>query len=412
VEIVSTQPELFTTSEGNFFRSFLIGTKPNDANWFVRRETGHDKVKSALERDFAIIPELIQKPISEGGGGHYKGTRDQILKAYADNSHGKIVKLLGPFYYQDSPEDYWYDQITKLSNSRSASVLHSEGQKTWNGYDVSPHIFVNKGSDQKGWEDWELAGLNLVIKGAFGPQAIITKFCDGSETKCFKELAASSLSTNDETIAEILTSHLSKFASTPHSMPDQPPAKPDTGTPDKGLTNKDKTNPTTQPQDHLDAPKVNETVSISKEELDRLKERADAVTDMENERKNEILTKLFEGFEDEKERDKEIKDYAKLDMKTVKMLKLYTEKITPKIQEKIKAELKAEAKDAEKKDDKKDKEKDRSASSSDKKPDIKFHSPNDDGKDKDGESREASVPEIRNQVYLLREKIMRGRQIS
>jgi hypothetical protein len=65
VEIVSTQPELFTTSEGNFFRSFLIGTKPNDANWFVRRETGHDKVKSALERDFAIIPELIQKPISE-----------------------------------------------------------------------------------------------------------------------------------------------------------------------------------------------------------------------------------------------------------------------------------------------------------------------------------------------------------
>jgi len=418
LQIEVKQPEptsTFQTQEGKFFRSFLIGTKPNEAGWYIRRETGHEKVKDFLterKNNFAIIPELIQKPISEGGGGHYKGTREQILKAYEDNSHGKIVKLLGPFYYADSPQDYWYDQITQLNNSRSAAVLHTEGQKTWNGYDVSPHIGVNKGSDKNGWEDWEALGLNLVIRGAFGPQAIITKFCDGSESKCFKDLVASSSNTTDEKIADILTSYISKIASTPHSMPDQPPAKPDTGIPDAGIASKDKTNPTTDSQKHLtDAPKVNETVSISKEELDRLKERADAVTEMENERKQEILTNLFAVFDDEKEREKEIKDYAKLDMKTVKMLKSYTEKLTPKIQEKAKAELKAELKDAEKKDESKDKkaddkkEKERSAS-------IKFHSPNDnskdDEKDKDNE-RSASVPEIRNEVWMLRQKLNKGR---
>lgn len=405
--------ETFENTEGKFFRSFLISTKENDAGWFIRKETGHEKVKSAVGKDFAIIPELIQKPISQGGGGHYKGTRDQILKAYQENSHGKITQLVGPFYYQDNSGDYWYDQITKLSNSRSASVLHSEGQKTWNGYDVSPHIFVNKGSDQTGWEDWEFAGLNLVIRGAFGPQAIITKFCDGSESKCFKDLVASSSSTNDETIAELITSHLTRIASTSHSMPDQPPAKPDTGLPDAGLTNKTKTNtntnPTTEPQNHLDAPKIDEKVTMSKSELDSLKERAEAFTEMENERKQEILIGLFAGF-DEEEQKKEIKEYAKLDMKTVKMLKLYTDKITPKIQDKVKTELKAELKDAEKKDEKKDdnkKKEERSASSLDKEPKIKFHSPNDEGEE--GKDRSASVPEIRNEVYLLREKLLRGR---
>ena len=87
---------IFETPEGRFFRSFLISTKPNDAGWFIRKETGHDNVKNFLKdgrNNFAIIPELIQKPISQGGGGHYKGTREQILKAYADNSHGNNVPI-------------------------------------------------------------------------------------------------------------------------------------------------------------------------------------------------------------------------------------------------------------------------------------------------------------------------------
>lgn len=412
----------FENEDGKFFRSFLISTKDNDAGWFIRKETGHDKVKSALQKNFAIIPELIQKPISQGGGGHYKGTREEILKAYENASHGKIVQLVGPFYYPNS-EDYWYDQITKLSNSRSASVLHNEGQKTWNGYDVSPHIFVNKGNDREGWEDWEFAGLNLVIKGAFGPQAIITKFCNGSESQCFKDLVASSSDICDEKLSALITSHLTRIASTPHNMADQPTAKPEPVPDTGGIVIKDKTNPTTDPQKGLtDAPKVNsqQTVTISQEELDRLKERADAVTEMENERKAEILSGLFSVFDDEKERDKEIRDYSKLDMKTVKMLKLYTEKLTPKLQVKIKAELKAEAKEEEKEDEEngsgeakkakaKEKEKDRSASSLDKEPKKpKFTSPNYDEDD----SRKASVPEIRNEVYLLRQKFLKGRMIE
>jgi hypothetical protein len=426
------QISTFETQDGKFFRSFLIGTKRNDAEWFIRRETGHDKVKSFIDRDFAIIPELIHKPIQQGGGGHIKGTREQILKGYADNSHGKIRELVGPFYYTDSPQDYWYDQITQLSDSRSASVLHREGQKTWNGYDVSPHIFVNKGSDAEGWEDWEGAGLNLVIKGAFGNQSIITKFCDGTKAQCFKDLMASTAKITDESIAELLTSHLSKFASTPHSMPDNQTNKPDSGLPDSGLATKDKnkSNPTVDPQKDLTtAPIIGDKVEVSKEEWDRIRERADAVTEMENERKQEILGGLFAVIDDEKEREKEIKDYAKLDMKTVKMLKLYSEKRDAKLKEIVKAQLKAEAKEEEEKEDEngngekdakkkakekeKEKDKERSASSSghlDKEPKHpKFTSPDYNPEDnKDGE-RHASVPEIRNEVYLLRQKFLKGR---
>jgi len=425
---------IFETPEGRFFRSFLISTKPNDAGWFIRKETGHDNVKNFLKdgrNNFAIIPELIQKPISQGGGGHYKGTREQILKAYADNSHGKIVKLVGPFYYSDSPEDYYYDQITKLSNSRSASVLHNEGQKTWNGYDVSPHIGVNKGSDEEGWIDWEALGLNLVIKGAFGNQAIITKFCNGTESQCFKDLVASSANISDETIAEMLTSHLDKIASTPHSMPDQQQiTKPDSGIPDSGLAGKDKikSNPTVDPQKDLTtAPVIGDKIEVSKEEWDRIRERADAVTEMENERKQEILGGLFSVIDDEKEREKVIKDYSKLDMKTVKMLKLYTETRDARVKEIAKAELKAEQKEEDKEKEKEDetgkkgakdrsKEKDRSASSSghlDKEPTHpKFTSPDYNPEDHNNEKekeRSASVPEIRNEVYLLRQKFLAGR---
>jgi hypothetical protein len=413
----------FENEDGKFFRSFLISTKDNDAGWKIDRKTGHDKVKSFIGKNFAIIPELIQKPISQGGGGHWKGTREEILKAYENASHGKIKELVGPFYYPDSPEDYYYDGITKLSNSRSASVLHNEGQKTWNGYDVSPHIGVNKGKNEI-WEDWEALGLNLVIRGAYGPQAIITKFCSGNESKCFKDLVASSSDICDEKLSALITSHLTRIASTPHSMADQPTAKPEPVPDTGGIVIKDKTNPTTDPQKGLtDAPKLNETVSISKEELDRLKERADAVTEMENERKAEILSGLFSVFDDEKERDKEIRDYSKLDMKTVKMLKLYTEKLTPKLQQKIKAELKAEAKEEEKEDEEngsgndkdakkaKSKEKERSASSLDKEPKKpKFTSPN--YNEDDSTTRQASVPEIRNEVYLLRQKFLRGRQVE
>lgn len=420
----------FENEEGKFFRSFLISTKDNDANWKIERKTGHDKVKSAIQRDFAIIPELIKLPISQGGGGHYKGTREQILKAYADNSHGKIVKLVGPFYYSDSPEDYWYDQITKLSNSRSASVLHSEGQKTWNGYDVSPHIFVNKGKNEV-WEDWEFAGLNLVIKGAFGNQAIITKFCDGTEAKCFKDLVASSTNTNDETIAELITSFISKTASTSHTMSNnEQVTKIESGLPDSSLKDKSNSNtPTTStninstvdPQKGLsEAPKVEETMTVSKAAWEAMKK---SVTDSDNERKEEILTSLFSVFEDEKEREKAMQPYEKLSLDTAKMLKVYTERMTPKIEERLRATLKAEAKEAEKDDnskskdkkadDKKDKDKERSASSSlDKEPRIKFHSPNSDDNNNNDDSREASVPEVRNEVWALRQKMMRGREVN
>lgn len=419
----------FSNDHGHFIETFLISTKRNDANWFIRPETGHEKVKTFQNRDFPIIPKLIQKPIKDGGGGHVKGTRAEILKAYADASHGKIVKILGPYYYKDGTDDYYYRAITKLNDSRAAAALVEHGANTWIPYAVSPHIFVNEGSDLDGWHDWEGAGLCLVIKGAYGPQATITKMCKGTEAQCMNSLVASTTETLDQTLAQIISSHISKIASSQQSdmskpeqssndaltnaqPPQQAAASPSTNTtvdPQRAITGEQVYNGPPK----LDAPnpKGPEMVSIPADKLALLTERAESFTDMENERKTEIMTSIFKDLiDDDKELAAEVKDYSKLDMKTVKILRSFHESIAPKIAKATEARLKAAGNNETTGDEKGDKDnkdkskKSRAASSiGNLRPERRADS--EEQTDQEDSSRQASTPEVNNQLFLLRERL-------
>ena len=425
--------QFFHDETGNYINSYLISTKSNDANWRIHKSTGHEKVKTFLNRDFPIIPELIKTPPEKGGGGHVRGTKEEVLRKYADNSHGKIIKILGPYYYKDGTDDYYYRAITKLSNSRAAAALVEHGKDTWIPYSVSPHIFIKEGNDLDGWTDWEGAGLCLVIKGAFGEESIITKLCKGSESQCMNSLVASTTETLDKTLAQIISSHISKFASSQQSdmskeqsndaLSSSPPAQMQgtgTGTGAGGAI----TNSTQDPQRAItgeqvyqgppraEQPKTPEMVSIPADKLALLTERAESFTDMENERKTEIMTTIFKDLiSDDKELSAEVKEYSKLDMKTVKILRSFHEAIGPRIAKATEARLKAagntDTTDNEKGDkDSKDKGKrSRTASIGNLRPERERRADSDSTDQDQDDSREASVPSVNNELYLLREKL-------
>lgn len=229
MQILAHNPEIQTYSneEGHFITGFLIGTKPNEARWKISKRTGHNLVQKFIGKDFAIIPELITKPLSEGGGGHYFGqdTKEDLLRGYAENSHGKYVRVKGPYAYNDGTDDYYYNFDVKLRDSKAASELVKHGADTWIPYSHSPHIWPLAGPDDDIY-DWEPIGGALVIKGAYGPQAVISKLCKGTAAQCEKSLGASSdkpmCEKKDTEIAQIISSLVSKSASIQSSMTENP----------------------------------------------------------------------------------------------------------------------------------------------------------------------------------------------
>ena len=153
MQILAHNPEIesYSDASGEYIKGFLIGTKLNDANWKINKTTGHDLIKKFEGTDFAIIPELITKPLSEGGGGHYFGqdTKDDLIKGYAENSHGKYHKILGPYSYNDGTDDYFYNAIIKLRDSKAAAIMMELGPKLWEPFSVSPHIWPVKRTRQR-----------------------------------------------------------------------------------------------------------------------------------------------------------------------------------------------------------------------------------------------------------------------
>ena len=176
---IITEPRLVTEPEDtHLIRTFLFSTKENEADWQVPRKDGHKMADEWLERDFVIIPERIFKPLDEGRGGHVaSGDYDSEMTEIKRHSHGKIKKIYGPFTYPDITDDYWYEAGIKLNGSKAASVLLENGSKTWEPFSVSPHVWSH--TDGK----LEPMGLFLVIKGAYGKEAVISKMCTGSELK-------------------------------------------------------------------------------------------------------------------------------------------------------------------------------------------------------------------------------------
>ena len=205
---ITDEPRLETEKEDvHLIRSFLISTKKNQAGWQLNRETGHEEVKKFIGKPFVMIPERIFQPLEEGRGGHVASdSYENEMVEIAKNSHGIIQKLYGPYYYDDSPKDYWYESGIKLGSSQSAAILIENGNKTWDKFAVSPHIWTR--DDPTDVKTFTPMGLFLVIKGAYGSQAVINKMCNGSELKCGTSLSSAIQNINDETMPEVLRSFI------------------------------------------------------------------------------------------------------------------------------------------------------------------------------------------------------------
>jgi hypothetical protein len=320
---VLEHPRLVTEKEDvHLIRSFLISTKPNKALWRISKETGHDKVKEFIGKDFVIIPERIFKPLEEGRGGHVQGKNyEDEMKQIKDNSHGKIEKLYGPFYYDDNSGDYWYEAGSKLNGSKAATVLLNNGEKTWTKFAVSPHVWPRDGDDDN-LTDWDPMGLFLVIEGAYGNDATVKKYCSGSETVCSKSLAAALL--------DVINSSLNTQTATDNIMSAQ----------QLETTNAVPEVKTFQP---IQAPvvelKKDENITLTKEEYDtvqkQLKQQEDLrneVSQLKQERNTNILTSVFGSIEDQEQRENVIKKYLDKDVNLVNQaINDYKSLVVPKL---------------------------------------------------------------------------------
>ena len=344
------EPRLETEKEDvHLIRTFLFSTKTTknpDPNYDfnVSRENGHDKAKEYLGTDFAIIPHRIFAPLEEGRGGHVaSGSYEEEMKEIKDNSHGKIEKLYGPFYYEDSPKDYWYDAGIKLSGSKAASVLIDNGSKTWKKFAVSPHIWSHEGEKNLDIIDYKPMGLFLVIKGSYGDEAVIKKMCTGSALKCGMSLAASiqtmlhskdepKTTPNEENIAETLNSFINlkdsksvkmetqqveKFTE-PFQAKEVPIVKTDTVT-----------TPIKQVEETVTKVEVPKGITISNEEFEAYKKEREEHKQLVLENKTNKLNTLFSVVEDADAKKELINKYIGKD---VNLLVTFSNDLLPHVE--------------------------------------------------------------------------------
>lgn len=182
--------------KGTYARGFLISTKPAGGtmgDYRISRETGHQYVKTFKGKHFIIQPELLK---AQRDSHYYDSGLSNLLKGYEANSHGVIEELLGPFYYDDSPQDYWYDFEMRMRDGKASAALQEWGPKLWTHYAVSPHLwdFPELKQDPMNLQKWEGVGVALVLEGYFGPQAVISKLCKGDREACYSAAGLASAS--------------------------------------------------------------------------------------------------------------------------------------------------------------------------------------------------------------------------
>ena len=349
MQVLDHQPDTrsWSNESGHYIECYGIGTKYNEAKWKINKETGHEKVQKFPGHHFAVIPELIQKPLSQGGGGHYFGldTKDDLLRGYAANSHGVIERLKGPYSYNDGTDDYFYNFVIKLRDSKAAAALIEHGANTWVPYSVSPHIWPISGPDND-IQDWEPIGAALVIKGAYGPQAIISKMCKGTAVQCEKSLGASSadmmykttskgqvyldIRSDDDKIAEIISSLVGKAASSPHTMPEG--NKDSVTTPQvTTLVEVAKPNATVNSQELITNAQITKVVTPEQfaEAEKRNQELEKQVTELRNKDKLNTLNNILIKVKDDKAKEEFVKKWSKHD--NVDQLKEFLTEVYPLI---------------------------------------------------------------------------------
>ena len=321
------EPRLVHEKEDvHLLRTFGFSTKMNQARWRVSQQFGHQLAKDALNKDLYAIPERIFN--EDLGYGHPKGTKEEEYAEIRENSVGKISKLYGPFYYPDGTGDYYYDFGVKLNGSRAASVIMENGSKTWTPFAVSAHIWPTDGNDDN-ITGAEFMGLGMVIKGAYGDQSVIKKYCTGGAVKCEQSLAAA--------IQDVINNSFNSENQNTNIMSTQLQTGTSTGTEDATNIRFNVT-----PQKPAETVPILETekkdITLTKEEYDslqkQLKEQEELrtqITDLRNEHKNTILRQVFSSVEDQNTQENLIKKYFDKDEKLVKELfEDFTANILPK----------------------------------------------------------------------------------
>ena len=316
------EPKLITEQEDvHLIEAFLIGTKPNEAGWAISKNAT-TPIQEWVGKDFVMIPEKIFDA-SQTQAGHTTGeTIEEDWEEIKQHTHGKIVKVKGPYNYDDGSDDYYYNAVVKLKDTLSASTLIENGEKTWTPFAVSPQI-IRHGSTRDNVTNYTPMGLFLVIKGAYGDQSVVNKMCSGSELKCGTKLSAAIYQLNHDTtdahLAEVLTSYISATnnkdimsAQTPELV--QPVVQ-----------NFTKPELVQQPVNQPVELKKDENITLTKDEYDtvqkQLKEQEELRTEVANlkkERNQNILNQVFGSIEDQEVKNKIFEKYVNENVSLVK----------------------------------------------------------------------------------------------
>lgn len=308
----------YSDESGHYIRGHLIDTRLNGNNW---------RIKPPVERLTKILNEQVPdkdfmidaKLLAERKDAHYygNGTKEDIMRGYAEKSHGKYQKVLGPFSYNDGTDDVYYEFIAKLHNSKAAAALMEHGSKSWIPFSHSAHIWQTEGPD---WEitDFEFLGGALVDRGAYGPDAVISKMCKGTAPVCTKSLSASKIDNaiqgviEDEKTAKIITSLVSKAASIHSSMSENIP---------NAVSNAPIPVAELKPEPSQSQPPVNQ-ITITAEQIQKIKDEAIAkselvwkekVTALETKDKINTLNLVWAKVKDPTVKEALIKKYQTLE---------------------------------------------------------------------------------------------------
>src|SRR6185503_10163927 len=178
--------------------------------------------------------------------------------------------------------------------------------------------------------DAEFMGISLVIDGAYGNQAVVQKYCSGSNKVCDKSLTAA--------IQDVINSSLNTQTVRDNIMSTQElSAGTATGTEQIGF--KYNPQPVQQPVELPKDIKKDENITLTKEEYDtvqkQLKEQEELrneVSQLKQERNTNILTSVFGSIEDQEQRENVIKKYIDKDVNLVNQaINDYKSLVVPKL---------------------------------------------------------------------------------
>ena len=318
---VMMEPRLDTeTEDTHLIETFLLSTKPNQAGWYV---DNLDNLQDWVDKDFVIIPEKIFDLDQRQPGHTQHGlTYEEHMAEIKKNSHGKIIKIKGPYEYDDGTDDKYAKAIVELDNSKSASTLLENGSKTWTKFAVSPTVWQEAGTEEL-ITKYRPMGLFLVIRGAYGNQAVVEKMCSGSKLKCGRALNAAILNLkntdNDEYVGEVINSFISSDPDNNHKMSQVTELKKEVHElPNPIAEQKQVTQPIVK-EEIKEEVKIEQPkgITLSQEEFESYKKEREEHKQLVLENKTNKLNSLFKVVDDEEQRNKLVEKYIDKDVNLI-----------------------------------------------------------------------------------------------